>query len=89
MKRAEIATRVTQVVQNLLDPASMHAPIVDQFILATDREFDSVRALQLVLALENEFSIAIDDTDVNAANFRDLPALTDFVAVKLSRAPGQ
>jgi len=72
-------------VQGLLDPEKAHIPIDDQFVLGTDREFDSVWALKLVLALEDEFSIAIEDTDVKPANFRDIPALTEFVAAKLSR----
>ena len=86
MNRVSISARVSGVVQNLLDPEKLHDPIDDQFVLGTDREFDSVWALKLVVALENEFSIAIEDTDVKAANFRDIPALTEFVTAKLSRA---
>ena len=85
MNHVGISVRVSEIVQNLLDPEKAHAPIDDQFVLGTDREFDSVWALKLVVALENEFSIAIEDTDVKTENFRDIPALTEFVAAKLSR----
>ena len=85
MNHAKISARVSGVVQNLLDPEKAHAPIDEQFVLGSDREFDSVWALKLVVALEDEFSIAIEDTDVKPANFRDIPALTEFVTAKLSR----
>ena len=46
-------------------------------------EMDSVAMLQLVLAVEEEFGIAVEDNDISAANFGDFAALNQYVARKL------
>ena len=47
---------------------------------------DSVAALQLVLALEEEFGITVEDEDISAENFSNLNSLCQYVATKLPHA---
>ena len=49
-------------------------------------EMDSVAMLELVLAVEEEFGIAVEDDDISPANFGDFAALRLFVANKLQRS---
>jgi len=46
---------------------------------------DSMEALTLVTALENRFSIQVDDQELTRELFRNLGTLAAFVADKLSR----
>ena len=88
MPLTDIAERIGRIVQRLMDPENTHAPVPEDFVLGDQGQLDSVWALQLVVALEKEFAISIDDGDVNAENFQDLPSLTQFVTRKLSNAEG-
>lgn len=58
-------------------------------IFRSDDGFDSVSALQFILALEQEFGIVVEDEDICPANLRDLSSIERFVATKLetSRRP--
>ncbi len=51
----------------------------DIFVLGV---VDSLFALQLVAFVENEFSIAVDSTDLDIRNFCSIAALTSFVLRK-------
>lgn len=48
---------------------------------------DSLFAIQLVLFVENEFSITAEREDLDINNFSSIAALTNFVLNKLGRAP--
>jgi acyl carrier protein len=84
--QTDISERVARIVQGLLDPEKLQSPVTDDFVLSGQENMDSVWALQLVIALEKEFAISIDDTDVKAENFQDISSVTRFVTQKLSCA---
>ena len=46
---------------------------------------DSVGVLRLVMALEQEFSIVIEDADINPANFQTLSGLLMLIERKVVR----
>lgn len=52
-------------------------------IFKSDDDFDSVSALQLILALEKEFDIVVEDDDICSANLGDLNCIARFVQAKL------
>jgi acyl carrier protein len=84
MSLTDISGRIGRIVQSLMDPEDAHTPVPEDFVLGGQGQLDSVWALQLVVALEKEFAISIDDTDVKPENFQDLSSLTQFVTRKLS-----
>jgi len=45
--------------------------------------FDSVTALSLILAIEEEFKITVEDEEIQPKNFGNLEALVQFVDGKL------
>lgn len=45
-------------------------------------EFDSMAVMELLLALERHFDIAVDDEDISADTFETLGSLTAFVGQK-------
>jgi len=46
---------------------------------------DSLFAVQLVMFVENEFSIVAEREDLNIRNFCSIAALTEFVEAKLAQ----
>lgn len=80
----DISERIRQIVHALMDPGATHAVMHDDFVLGGEGQLDSVWALQLVVALEKEFGISVDDTDVTPENFQNLSSLTRFVKRKSS-----
>jgi acyl carrier protein len=55
-------------------------------VMPEENTMDSVAALQLVLAIEEEFGITVEDQDIGPNNFGDLSSLCGFVAGKLARS---
>lgn len=45
---------------------------------------DSLYGLQLVMFVENEFSVVVEGADLDIANFSSISALTSFVQRKVS-----
>jgi methoxymalonate biosynthesis acyl carrier protein len=44
---------------------------------------NSLFVMQLILFVEKKFSLAVEDTDLNIANFSSVDALSSFVSGKL------
>jgi acyl carrier protein len=83
MNLAEIEERVVRVVRETM-PES--ADLAGEFVLlGEDGAFDSVTALELVLALEREFGIVVKDDDVQPENLRNLKCIVTFVENALAR----
>jgi acyl carrier protein len=88
MKNPEIKNRVLSIV-NRLAPLTPKAPVDKGFVFSGDERaiaMDSVVALQLVLAIEEEFGVTVEDTDIRPENFGDLMSLCHFVETKLARS---
>jgi acyl carrier protein len=47
--------------------------------------FDSVSALELILAIEREFGIVVKDDEVRPENLRNIECLVNFVKSALAR----
>lgn len=84
----DISNRIVRIVQSLLGSEDSSPSVATDFGLGGSAPVDSVWALQLVVALENEFGICVEDVDVTPENFQDLSSLTRFVARKIERAAG-
>ncbi|HEV8723161.1 MAG TPA: acyl carrier protein [Candidatus Binatia bacterium] len=85
MDVAEIQNRLLQLVRGKIN-AAQDLDAESQFVLlGEDGVFDSVTALELVLAIEKEFAIVVKDDEVCPENLRNLECLVNFVASALSR----
>ena len=85
MDAAEIQNRLLQLVREKIN-AAQDLDAESQFVLlGEDGMFDSVTALELVLAIEKEFAIVVKDDEVCPENLRNLECLVNFVSSALSR----
>ena len=87
MENPEIKNRVSSIV-NRLAPLTPKSPADQQLALSGGQSaipMDSVAALQLVLAIEEEFGVTFEDGDICPENFSDLASLCRFVETKLAR----
>ena len=58
----------------------------DTALLGSLPELDSMAVVNLLLALEQHFGIAIDDDEISARNFATVGTLSAFVQAKLDHA---
>ena len=86
MDRGVVRKRIESAVRRVYNAAT-EDNLHDNFILLGQNGlFDSVAALQLVLAVEEEFGIIVEDEDISPENLKSLDCLTRFVERKLSRS---
>ncbi len=83
MDRVEIEKRVLQLVRETVPESGDLAG--DFVLLGEEGAFDSVTALELVLALEKEFGIVVNDDDIQPENLRNVGSIVSFVKTALSR----
>ncbi len=79
----QIRDRVAWIVGRLLGQAPSAGAVSEALVISEDGNFDSIKALELILHIEREFNIRIDDRDIRAENFRTLDRLVQFVEAKL------
>jgi acyl carrier protein len=85
MDDKDIEMRVVRLVRATV-PGLEHSDINGDFILLGEEGgFDSVTALELLLALEKEFGIVMKDDDVQPENLQNLASIVNFVKGALSR----
>lgn len=83
MTPQELETRLrAMIVDRLFLPVAPEEIPVDAS-LVEDYGVDSVNLLELVVGLEEEFGLALDGGDFNAAHFGSVAALRDFVRTRL------
>ena len=88
MEIAEIQSKVSSIV-NRLAPLTPKTAADHRLVISAGRgalPMDSVVALQLVLAIEEEFGITFQDGDICPENFGNLASLCRFVENKLARS---
>ena len=85
MTRNEILLRVSAIVQKFFDTDSNASVSNELVLLGEGGVFDSVTALELVLALEQAFSIVIEDEDIRPENLKSIESIAAFVEAALSR----
>lgn len=87
MNKQDIRGRLSAIVKKI-SPLTPAAPAAEALMLSEEGQgdaLDSVAALQLVLALEEEFGISVEDQEICAENFSSLNSLCQYVEAKLSR----
>lgn len=82
MDRNDIQTRIRQFVQRFIRGHQL-ADGEDMFATGF---VNSMFAMQLVQFVETEFSVAVDDEDLEMDNFRSIDAITSLVERKTARA---
>jgi acyl carrier protein len=85
MDDAQIKNRVIRLVRNIVPESANSAQVFVQ--LGEEGGFDSVLALELLLALETEFGIVMNDDDVQPQNLASIDRIVSFVKAALAR-PG-
>ena len=85
MLKVAIDERVRNIVNRILNVCAGAQTPGDLPLLGDESAFDSVIALELVLALENEFQIVVMDNEVGPENLRDIESMVRFVKTKLDR----
>jgi len=83
--RDEILDRVSAVVRQFFDADSNAGLSNELVLLGGEGVFDSVTALELVLALEKAFGIVIEDEDIRPENLKSINSIAAFVEAALSR----
>ena len=56
----------------------------DSILLGSIPELDSMTVVNVIAALEEYFSITIDDDEISAKNFETVGSLTQFIEQKLA-----
>lgn len=76
---------VKQILIDVLALGDQGAALTAQSpLLGSIPELDSMAVVNLITALEDHFSITVEDDDIGAATFETLGTLADFVAAKLA-----
>jgi acyl carrier protein len=84
VSREEIREKIEGMVKTLYEGADENCLDGDLPFLGQNGMFDSVAALQLILALEREFKLIIEDGGIAPENLSSLDSLIRFVERKLS-----
>lgn len=82
MAEAEIYTRIL----SLLGELSGETGLSPETRLKEDLGLDSIEMVQLVLALDRTFQIAIHSAEVAPVHFASIAQLADFISEKIHRA---
>jgi len=83
--RNEILHRVAGIVSQFFDADSNTGVSNELVLLGEGGVFDSVTALELVLALEQTFGIVIEDEDIRPENLKSVESIAAFVEAALAR----
>ena len=85
MNRNKILLRVSGIVAQFFDSNGKARVSNELVLLGEGGAFDSVTALELVLALEKAFGIVIEDENIRPENLKSIESIAAFVAAALSR----
>ena len=84
MERRNTLDEVRTIVASALDLGSRAGRMdASTALLGAVPELDSMAVMNIIVALEERFDIAIDDDEVNASTFATLGSLLRFVDGKL------
>ena len=85
MTRDEIQLQVSRIVARFFDTGGGTSASNGLVLLGEGGVFDSVTALELVLALEEAFGIVIQDADIRPEHLNSVERIAAFVESTLSR----
>ena len=86
MDLTEIEKRVITLIRGTVPGAKSADATSSLVLLGEEGIFDSVTALELIVALEKEFSIVVRDDDVRPENLANVAAIVKFVHAELLRS---
>lgn len=85
----EHASRIKQLLTSRFGLGLRPEEISDRMpIFGAGLGLDSMAAIELVVALEEEFGIAFRDQDMVEANFQSVRALADYIRSRLGAGDG-
>jgi len=88
-RKSDVAERVRTVVLNTFPFAGLPPLLMDTRLVGTSLGLDSIDAIELVLALEGEFGVAIDESDLSLHDFDTLRTIALLVERNLDHGdPG-
>lgn len=85
MTNNEIASALTTFLQQ--EFPNQGVTLTDSTDLLREWFVDSLGIIETVLFLEKTFGIDIARADINGSNFRDIAALSGFIATRLKQMP--
>lgn len=77
-----IEQKLKDIIANVATQDIDTSAISEKTILTNDLGFDSVQIIELIVALENEFSIEIDDDDLEIENLTTYRKLHEMIERK-------
>ena len=84
MDKDDITARLTDFLQ--MEFPNPGVELDDSIDLLEDWFIDSLGIIETVLFLEQTFGVNIQRADINGTNFRNIAALSDFVASRMPPA---
>ena len=79
-------SQLKEIIVKKLDVNISHEDIDENASLYEDGlGLDSIAIVDLIVLMEKEFSIAIDDDELNADLFKSLNTLVDFIQTKIKK----
>jgi acyl carrier protein len=85
LSRTVICHRLLPLLSDVREPVGSGEIDEAMGLLGHGLGFDSIEILSLVGALEEEFDITIDDTELKVAHFRTIGSLVTFLSAQLAR----
>lgn len=82
--RIDILKKLVVLLEPWLDDIDESARINEQANLLTNMGLDSVAILQLILGIEDEFSIIIQDNELDSEMFSRMGNLIDIIESKVN-----
>ena len=82
MTTKDIEKKLTALLGTIYGKETMKSSGKSGLFLGSDETFDSVAGLNLILAIEQEFDIAVDDEDIQPKNFGSFAAIVKYVECK-------
>lgn len=84
MTEPTIQEKIKQMISNEVLVGVSVDEIGDDASLITDLNLDSIQMLSLITGLESEFSIMLDEEDLDLEKLSSVNRLADFVQEKLA-----
>ncbi|MPZ76082.1 MAG: hypothetical protein GEU77_06120 [Deltaproteobacteria bacterium] len=84
MERSRLEEKLEKCINRIYDAEEDSLANKSWVFSSNDEHIDSVMALRIVLAIEQEFAVTIDDEEIRPEHFKSLEALADLVQKKLS-----
>lgn len=85
MNSKEIRFQISRIVAQFFDMGEPPGASNELVLLGDGGVFDSVTALELVLALEEAFGIVIQDEDIRPEHLKSIESIAAFVESALAR----